>query len=430
VGPVARTRSAFGWLWGSSTLSALADGLYLIALPLIAVQLTDSPALIAGVRVAQTAAGFAFGLIVGVLVDRFDRRRLMMLGELVRGGAMVGVAAMAATGALTIAVVFAAAFVVGTAEVVTDTAAQALVPMVVDRQDLRRANGRLMGGQMVMNDFLGAPLGAVLVGVATTVALIIPAGLYLLAAIALAALSGREYVAVRTGTTTVRADVREGLVALWSNTTLRRLAVFGAVSTLTNTAFFAVFLVFALSPAMGLSGFEYSLLLTAAAVGAVSGSLAADRLGERLRPRVLLSSVVAALALCFATPVVTVNPFLIAGALVVSGVVTATGAVVSMSLRQSLAPENLLGRISAANRLLALGASPVGALLGGIIAQATSPRVLFILLAAGVLTALPLTWGVPAADNHRRDDRTFAEDDPAVRTSRLRQDDLGETARE
>ena len=394
MGVVARTRSAFVWLWGSSTLSALADGLYLIALPLIAVQLTDSPMLIAGVRVAQTAAGFAFGLVVGVLVDRSDRRRLMMLGNVVRGAAMAGVAVLAATGALTIAVVFAAAFVVGTAEVVTDTAAQALVPMVVDRPDLRRANGRLMGGQMVMNDFLGAPLGAALVGVATTVALITPAGFYLLAAMALAALPDRRYTVARTETTTVRADVREGLVVLWRNLTLRRLALLGAVSTLTNTAFFAVFVVFALSPAMGLSGFEYSLLLTAAAVGAVSGSLTAARVGERLRPRVLLSLVVVALALCFATPTVTANPFLIAGALVVSGVVTATGAVVSMSLRQSLAPENLLGRISAANRLLTLGASPVGALLGGIIAQAASPRGLFILLAALVLTALPLTWGV------------------------------------
>lgn len=307
---------------------------------------------------------------------------------------MAGVAVLAATGALTIAVVFAAAFVVGTAEVVTDTAAQALVPMVVDRPDLRRANGRLMGGQMVMNDFLGAPLGAALVGVATTVALITPAGFYLLAAMALAALPDRRYTVARTETTTVRADVREGLVALWRDLTLRRLALLGAVSTLTNTAFFAVFVVFALSPAMGLSGFEYSLLLTAAAVGAVSGSLTAARVGERLRPRVLLSLVVVALALSFATPAVTSNPFLIAGALVVSGVVTATGAVVSMSLRQSLAPENLLGRISAANRLLTLGASPVGALFGGIIAQAATPRGLFILLAALVLTALPLTWGV------------------------------------
>jgi MFS family permease len=370
-----------------------------MVLPLIALTLTSSPALVAGVRVAQTAAGLLFGLVAGVLVDRFDRRRLMMGAELVRGFAMLALAAAALLGGLALPMVFAAAFLIGTAETVTETAAQALVPMVVERNQLRKANGRIYGTQTVMNDFVGAPLGAALLGLATVVALAVPAGLYLAGAIALTALVGRFSVPRPEARSSMRRDMADGLRALWSDGNLRRLALYGAVTNGTNMAFFAVFVVFAVGAhaPMHLTNFGFSLLLIAAAAGATIGSACADRIGRLLRPRVLLTAVLVALAVCFGTPAVTANPVAVAAALVVSGFLTACGSVLQVSLRQSLVPPELIGRISAGSRLLALAARPVGALTGGVVAALLSPARLFAILSVVVLVAVPLSLRVADA---------------------------------
>ncbi|MFD6073636.1 MFS transporter [Amycolatopsis lurida] len=394
-----RSRGAFARLWASTTLSALADGLYLIVLPLIALQVTDSPLAIAGIRVAQTGAGFLLGLFVGVLVDRYDRRQLMLYSEAGRGLMMLAVAGAAVFGLLNVPLLFVVAFVVGLAETTTDTSAQALVPMVADRGRLRKANGRIQGAQTVMNDFVGAPLGAALVGLTLVGALAAPALLYLAAAIALLALSGKFAVG-RVEKTSVLHDLKLGIVTLWRETTLRRLALYSAVCNFMNMAFFAVFIVFAVgaSSEMGLSSFGYSLLLTAAAAGAVSGALLADRITHLVSSRVVLITSVLALGICFGVPLITVHPILVGGALVISGFFTSVSAVASTSLRQLLSPMNLLGRLSAGSRLLTLAARPLGAAAGGAIAQASSPRGLFAVVAVGVLLALPLAWRVRYKD--------------------------------
>src|SRR5262249_2663662 len=143
-----------------------------------------------------------------------------------------------------------------------------------------------------------------------------PAGLYLGATAILLSLPGRYRVPRPTGST-VRHDIREGLRELWRQGTVRRLAAVSSASDRAHAAFFAVLVVFAVGPAsaMHLSGLGFSLILTAAAVGAVSGSAAADRLGARLPPRTILTAAVLGLGLCFGAPAVVANPFVVAGTL-------------------------------------------------------------------------------------------------------------------
>jgi MFS family permease len=319
----------------------------------------------------------------------------------VRGIAMLGLTGAAWAHLLNLPMLYGAAFLIGVAETITNTSAQALVPMVVERGRLRRANGLIYGVQTVMNDFVGAPLGAALLTVGTLLALAVPAGLYLGGSLALLALAGafgaRRELPAAKGPASVLHEAKEGLVTLWRDTALRRLALYGAVSAFTNMAFFAVFVVFAVGKAssLHLSSFEYSLLLTAAATGAVTGSALADRLGRLLPPKVVLTAVLVALAVCFGTPALIANPFAVAGALMFSGFITAVGGVVSVSLRQALAPEHLIGRVSAGSRVLSLGAQPLGALAGGAVAEWLSPRGLFAILAVVVLFAVPLTLRVP-----------------------------------
>jgi MFS family permease len=154
----------FWQLWSASTLSNLADGLVKIALPLVAVTLTDSPGLVAGVAVAVTLPWLLFALPAGALADRVDRRKAMVTANVVRAAAVAVLAATAVLGlessTAAIWALYAVALLLGTAETIYDTCAQSILPQVVPRDRLPRANGRLIAAELTANEFVGPPLGA------------------------------------------------------------------------------------------------------------------------------------------------------------------------------------------------------------------------------------------------------------------------------
>src|ERR671912_2426524 len=125
--------SAFWRLWTSSTLSNLADGLVKVALPLVALGYTDSPALVAGLAVALTLPWLLFALPAGALADRLDRRRAMLAANTVRAALLAALALATVAGAGSIWVLYAVALGIGAAETIYDTSAQSILPQVVPR---------------------------------------------------------------------------------------------------------------------------------------------------------------------------------------------------------------------------------------------------------------------------------------------------------
>lgn len=385
----------FGRLWLSYSLANLSDGIVLIGLPLIAVQLTRSPVLVAGTMVALTLPWFLFGLLAGALADRLDRRWLMIYASVPRVVVLTLLVLAAWQGMLSMALLYAGAFVLGTAEALFDTSGQALLPMLVDRHLLRRANGRLFGTRVVMNEFVGTPLAGALVGLAVTAALLAPAVLYLAAPLALLLLKG-GYRPEREGGSPVLAEVGNGLIELWRNGTVRALAGLAGVANLANEAFMAVFVLYAVGAgsALRLPESAYGLLLAAGGIGATLGALAVERLERHLGTRTLLATSTIAMAAVFAIPAAFANRYAAAGALFLAGISTAVFSVISLSLRQELVPEGMLGRVSASFRLIAYGTRPVGGILGGVVADAIGLRPLFFLCAGTVLLIIPLVGRV------------------------------------
>jgi hypothetical protein len=151
-------------LWSASSLSNLADGLVKIALPLVAVTLTDSPGLVAGMALAVTLPWLLFALPAGALADRVDRRVAMVIANVVRaaGVAVLAVALVLGLESSPAAIwaLYAVALLLGTAETIYDTCAQSILPQVVARDQLPRANGRLLAAELTANEFVGPPLGA------------------------------------------------------------------------------------------------------------------------------------------------------------------------------------------------------------------------------------------------------------------------------
>ena len=371
-------------LWTSSGASNVADGVFWIAFPLFAIQLTDSPAIIAGVVVVGRLPWLVFALVAGALADRLDRRRTMVAVAILRTVIAGGLAAGIVADVVTLPILYLAAFVLGMGETLFDTAAQSIMPTIVDKDRLSRANGRLYAVELTMNQFVGPPLGGVLAGVAIALAFAGSAVAFAFAAVALALLTGSFRPARAAQSTSILADIREGLGYLRRHRVLRTMAIMVGVMNLASSAGWAIFVLYAVAPGpMGLDELGFGVLMMAMGVGSFVGSLVADRAERRLGRAALLTATVVVGAVTQALPGLTANAWLVGAGFAVWGASVMMWNVVTVSLRQRIVPDQLLGRLNASYRLLAWGSQPLGALLGGLVAEVLGLEAVFIL--AGLL---------------------------------------------
>ncbi|MFT7841466.1 MFS transporter [Saccharothrix sp. BKS2] len=380
---------AFWRLLASSGFSNLADGTFKVVLPLVAVQITREPALIAGLVFALTLPWLVLTLPAGAVVDRFDRRVIMLAANTTRAALLAALAGAVALDVAGIGLLYAIALGVGAAEVLYDTCAHSLLPQVVARDRLPRANARLFAVELTANEFLGPAAAGLLVAAGAVVAFTVPAALWLVAVGVLLAVRGAFRVP-RQQRTTLRADIAEGIRFLVRHRLLRALAAMVGVFNLASSATAAVFVLYAVGPgsAMGLTDRVFGLLLTTPAIGSLAGSLAAERLVARLGRARALGLGFTAGTLLLAAPAVTTDPYAVAAAFVVAGFGIAVLNVVAISLRQQVTPDRLLGRVNSAYRMVAWGTMPLGAALGGALAHLVGLRALFAVATALALTAL------------------------------------------
>jgi MFS family permease len=184
-------------------------------------------------------------------------------------------------------------------------------------------------------------------------------------------------------------EIREGFGFLWGNQVLRALAVMVAISNLTNSAVVAIFVLYAVAPGpMGLDEVGYGLIITAMAVGGLLGSLIEERVEARLGRSNVLFLTVVVVGLALLIPVLTAQPLVVAAGMVAMGATFMMWNIITVSLRQRITPDHLLGRLNATYRLFAWGVMPIGALLGGLMAEAFGLRAVFLVASAVMLASL------------------------------------------
>jgi MFS family permease len=380
---------AYWRLWGSSALSNLADGIFKVGLPLVAIRFTREPGLIAGLSFAITLPWLLFSLQAGAMADRLDRRRAMLGANLVRTALLIGLGVLAGLDLISIWMLFVFAFGIGIAETVYDTSSQSILPQLVSRDQLSRANGRLYAAELTANQFLGPPLGGFLIAAGVVVGLVTPAALWLVAVGVLWLVRG-SFRVTRDQPSKMRSDIAEGIRYLWNHRLLRTLAIVVGFFNLASNAVFPLFVIFAVGPEseMGLSEPAYGALLTTIAAGSLVGSFAAEYI-ERLlgRARSLLLTAVGG-AVLVGAPALTAEPIVLGVAFFVGGSTVMVWNVITVSLRQRIAPDHLLGRVNSGYRLMAWGTMPLGAALGGVLGQILGVRPVFAIMAVLTLTLL------------------------------------------
>jgi MFS family permease len=399
-----RLGARFVKLWAASTTSALGSGLTVIAAPLYVASRTSNPLIVSGVTGAAWLPWLLFALPGGVLVDRVDRRRLMVVIDWIRVAAMVALATAVLTRHGSIALLYVVVFVINTGEIVFRSASQAMIPAVVPRARLERANGWLVGGDMLMQGMLAGPLAGFLFAVAVSIPFFVNAGTYVASAVlislvagtyrssprlAAAALGRSEAGALRS----VRAEIAEGFRWLMGQRLLRTMAILIGLLNVTLTAATAVLVLLA-RERLGLGSVGYGLLFTCLAAGGILGSVIGDRLigwvtaTWTIRIGLLIE---AGMHLALAT---SRNAYFIGFALFAFGVHGALWTIVGASLRQRLTPPEMLGRVGSTTLFVAAGGNCIGALLGGVIASSfgiTAPYWIGFVVAVIVSAA---TWRV------------------------------------
>lgn len=384
--------SRYWRIWYATAASNLGDGLTLVAIPLLAATFTRDPLTIAGIGVFTPLAKIAVSLAGGVLVDRGDRRRLMIGADLVRLVAMTAFAVLVASDDISFPIVYLIVFVLGIGEFLFDTAAVAVVRDVVPARRLTTANGWLYAAEDGAQDLAAPPLGAALFGVAVWLPFVVDASSFVLSALLIFSLRGRfraERAAVRT---TVRGELREGFRFTFSVPFFRSAAMIWATLGFTLGATLATLVLFVVQT-LDAGELGYAVIITAGAVGIVLGNLLTARLERTLRPGgVLVSAIVVSGIALVGTGVAPV--FAVAAvAQAVWGIGFALANTQMVSVRQRLVPDALLGRVTGVFGLLSAVGMVAGAVVGGALTEGGGPRV--PILFAGVVTVVAgLLWFV------------------------------------
>jgi len=379
-------------LIGSSGLSNLADGIYQITLPLLALTVTRDPAAFASVAFFSRLPWLLVALPAGVLADRLDRRRTMVVVNISRALMIGALAAFVGTGLQSLWPLYVAAFTLGIAETLFDTAAQSILPTVVeDPERLSLANGRLHATELIANQFIGPPLGALLVGVALAGALITSSATYLVAAAALATMTGRHRPHRPGPRTPLRTDLVDGVRYLVHHRLLRVLGLCVGISNLASTGMIAILPLYVIAPGtVALSAAGYGLLLVTIAAGQVSGTALTPMLERRLGPKRTMLFATAGFPLFSLGPALTANPVWLAAVFFAAGAVSISWNIITVSVRQRIVPNSMLGRVNAGYRLVAWGTIPLGAALGGLVAHRYGLTTTFWVATAISATCFPL----------------------------------------
>jgi MFS family permease len=373
-------------LWSATTISNLGDGIVAIAYPWLASAVTRSPLLIALSAVFSRLPWLIFTLHAGVITDRFNRKRIIVAMDTLRGLLTITVGLFVylereslpslnelssltnlETNYTLYSVILVTAFLFGLAEVLRDNCAQTLMPAVVEDKDLEKANGRMWSAESLTNSFIGPPLGSFIIAIAIFLPFFVDAVTFFLAAALIAGMKPTVKSfepEVKSSPINFRVEIKEGFSWLWRHALLRPMAIILGLLNAIASLSAAVYILFA-QEVLNTSVFIFAVLGTAAAVGGILGGLLGPKISEKIGGGRSLAIALFVMPLVALLIGLTSQWYIVWVLLFFQTFASVLWNVVTVSLRQSLIPTNLLGRVNSVYRFFAWGTIPIGTLLGG-----------------------------------------------------------------
>ena len=379
-------------LWTAHATSNLGDGLATVAFPWLASAVTRDPFLIALITVMSRLPWLIFTLPAGVITDRFDRKKIIVsmdvaqgaLALLLAGAIFVERNSLPALNNLTNSSVVETNYLLywslvgisllfGFTEVLRDNASQTFLPAVVAKENLESANGKLWSAEYVMNSFVGPPLASLLLGFAVYLPFFFHSSTFFIAAglIALIATIPKPVTEVEEkAKVNFRAEIKEGFGWLWRHSLLRPMAIILGTLNLVGSITAATFILFA-QEILKTSVFEFAILGTAGAIGGTLGGILGPKISKKLGSGPSLYLTLISMPIMGLVIGLTSNWFVAWVMIAGTTIFAVLWNVITVSLRQSIIPTHLLGRVNSVYRFFAWGSMPIGTLIGGAIVSAT-----------------------------------------------------------
>jgi MFS family permease len=381
---------AFNRLFSASVISNLSDGLLAVAAPLLAISLTKDPILISLLSAFVMLPWLLFAIPIGLIVDRTDKRLLITFTNSMRFITAGLVALAISTDTITIYWLLLATFLIGTCEVATDTAAQSLIPVLLDKKNYEKGNSRLNVAETVIQNFIGAPLSGFLYTTAIVLPFILNSLGFLVAAIFVLMIPAHL---ISHGSTDAKndlekksflAEIKFGLNYLWNDKPLRRL-----VATTTSLGFFYSLststLILFITETLKLPTQYFGVLLAGSGSGAVLGGILTPTLSKKFGRGAVLAVAIFISSITVLFQGLAPNFWVFGSIGFISAFFITNWNILLMSCYQVLIPSELYGRIHGARRTFVWGVMPVGAFLGGVLAHA---GLRIPLLVGGIATTL------------------------------------------
>ena len=364
----------FTRIWSASLITNLVDGVLRLAAPLLAVSLTQDPILIGALSALGLLPWLFFAIPIGAMVDRFDRRKALILGNILRALIALFIAFAVSQGFINIWLLLISVFFFGICEVLVDTTSQAVLPQILDKSNYERGNSRLQISEVIVSQFAGAPLGGLIYAISIALPFFFSTTGFILAGLLILLfpfeneINARKKGEIEQERLGLKGDIKFALNYLYQDKQIFSIVVIttllGFFYSLSN-AIAPLFILKELNVPPALFG----VVLAIGGVGALIGSIAAPMASRYLgRGRALAINVFfASLLVIFIG--LSPNAYFFVAVSVLIGFTISVWNILLMSLYQSLIPPELYGRIHGARRTIVWGLMPIGALLGGVIAR-------------------------------------------------------------
>ncbi|HUP53949.1 MAG TPA: MFS transporter [Methylomirabilota bacterium] len=363
----ARLGRSFRFLLAATVINNIGDGIAIAAGPLLVAFHTKDPFLVSMALLSQYLPVLIFGVLGGAIADRVDRRRMVVAVDLGRAVVLVALVLTIVTGTVNIAVVLTALFVMGSAETFADSASSALLPGLVDRDDLGIANARLQAGFLLTNQLVAPPIGAFLFAAGMAVPFATNAACFALGAVLISRVVTSPRNEMREASS-LRAEMVEGIRWLLAHPPMRTLALTIFTFNVTFGAAFSTLVLYA-SDRLRMDAVGFGLLTTATAIGGIIGVVSYGRLerrfslGDIMRAGLLIETFTHLSLALTTVPAVALATFVIFGAHEFVWGTTVT------VVRQRAVPDELLGRVGGVYRVAIMGGLVIGTPIGGVLAR-------------------------------------------------------------
>jgi hypothetical protein len=388
-------------LWTSLTITHFGGQVTFLALPLTAALLLDATPFEMGVLTALEAAPFAlFGLFAGVMIDRAPKLPIIVLSDIARGVALLAVPLAAWLDMLSMGVLYAVGFLLGTGAVIGWPAYQVFMTERVGRERLVEANAKI-GVSDSSAQLIGPGLaGALIHWLGAPFAILLDALAFFLSAVILRGIEPRASDAPKMAARNIAAEIGEGLRAIWRNATLRALAWAIAFWQVFRHAYLAIGVLFA-ARELGFSAGHVGALWMLAGVGSLGAAGAAAPLNRRLGfgPTMLLGMLgtgVGWLVMAAASGSSFVASLIFGAGLAILDFSGMVFFINYLTLRQAVTPDALLGRVTATMICLTVATAPLGGLAGGWFGSHAGLRATMLITGIGAMAlVLLVAWASP-----------------------------------